>query len=126
MSSHRYKPIHGSLHNNLVILDGYVSLGTDGYVLSSGNTLNGVTVTHSGAVAGEYTFTLDDPRGSIVYAAASVLAPTAVSLVAQVKSISASAVVMNLLAGATKTNPAASTGLLVSIHYKRSNGRVKG
>lgn len=117
MSFGTMQPFYGSLEYKVGFHLGVVSLDSSGDV--SSENLKGVTVEHSGT--GEYTFTVAKPGASLLCVMAQVEAASAVDLVPQVKSASSSSVVVNLLAGATPTNPSAACKLHVLLVSKDSN-----
>lgn len=84
----------------------------------------GWSVAKSGT--GEYTITLEDSYPALISADATVQAATAVNLNAQIKSadvVTTKTIVINLLAGATPTEPSAVT----VVHFKAflSNSTVR-
>lgn len=110
-------PLLGTLDKDLVILDGYVSLTGVGAI--EDQSINGVTVTHSGT--GEYTFTLDKTYNSLKFADLAFTSAVAADLVPQIKSFSGSSVVFRLLTGATPTNPSNVSGLAFICVAKNSS-----
>lgn len=107
MSLSNMIPMLGSLDFQVALHDGYVNLNSSAAIVSQ--NVKGVTCAKTGT--GEYTFTIANPGYAVKCAFAQVVASTAVDLVAQVKSISNSVVVINLNAGATPTNPSAACGI---------------
>jgi hypothetical protein len=105
------RPIAGSLSKDLVILDGYVHIKSDGYVDADLSDLKGMTVER--VAAGVFEVTLDEafPNVSCLMPVAVLHANVAVDLVPQVKVVSSSVFRVSTLAGATATAPSAVCGL---------------
>ncbi len=109
-----------SFTRNLTSLNGPISLasGTDGV---SSSSIVGATVARTGV--GEITITLADKWPSLVFIDAQLLSATARDLVPQVKSVDLpnKLIVINLLAGATPTDPLNAMTLYVNLMFKNSS-----
>lgn len=112
MTFKNLNPILGAPNGNVGICFGTVDLDGYGEIVSA-SSIKGITVTHP--TSGVYTFTVRNPGISILTAHCTVKAATAVDLVPQCSSLSASAATFKLLAGATATEPSAACSLMVTI-----------
>ena len=109
-----------SFTRNLTSLNGPIALDS-GTIGVSSSSIVGATVARSGV--GEITITLADKWPSLVFIDAQILSATARDLVPQIKSIdlSAKSIVINLLAGATPTDPLNAMTLYVNMMFKNSS-----
>ena len=110
-----------SFTRNLTSLNGPILLdsGTIGVISSS---ISGVTsVARTGV--GEITITLTDKWPTLMFIDAQLLSATARDLVPQIKSVTLSTkvIVINLLAGATPTDPINAMTLYVNMMFKNSS-----
>lgn len=104
------------------MIAGKISIAADATV--SSNTLGSLVASVARTGAGEYTITLSDSYNAIQSINCQLLAATAVDLVPQVKSETATStklIVINLNAGATPTDPAAVCTLYVNIVLNASS-----
>jgi hypothetical protein len=95
-----------ALNKEINVLAGSFSIAASG---GAATKVSGLGYSVAKSATGEYTITLEDSYYAVLAATATVQAAVAVDLVAQVKSAASSSVVVNLLAGATPTEPSAVT-----------------
>lgn len=109
-----------SYTKGLVALQGPISLAS-GTVGVSSSSINGASAARTGV--GEITITFQDVFQALVYAGAQVLSATARDLVPQIKSVSIAnkQVVINLLTGATPTDPANAMVLYINLFFRNSS-----
>ncbi len=109
-----------SFTKGLVALQGPIVLGatTTGVTSSS---INGASAARTGT--GEITVTFQDLFQALVFADAMLLSATARDLVPQIKSVDlvAKTVVINLLTGATPTDPLNGMTLYVNLFFRASS-----
>lgn len=109
-----------SFTKGLVALQGPISLAS-GTVGVSSSSINGASAARTGV--GEITVTFQDLFQALVFVDAMILSATARDLVPQIKSmdLTAKTIVINLLAGATPTDPANAMTLYVNMFFRASS-----
>lgn len=109
-----------SFTRNLTSLNGPIALAS-GTVGVSSSSIVGASAARTGV--GEITITLVDKWPSLVFVDAQILSATARDLVPQVKSIdlTAKTIVINLLTGASPTDPLNAMTLYVNMMFKNSS-----
>ncbi len=111
------KPCLGSTEE-LYSVVGRCQIGSDGY--EDSDDLIGASVALTGVGQYTITFASDAKPSAVRSVSVSLMAATAVDLVAQVKSISTSAIVVKTLTGATATTPSAACELLIHIDCRKT------
>ena len=109
-----------SFTRNLTSLNGPVVLDSGTLGVNS-SSIVGATVARTGV--GEITITLADKWPTLVFIDAQILSATARDLVPQIKSVDLTnkLIVINLLAGATPTDPLNAMTLYVNMMFKNSS-----
>ncbi len=113
-------PLEGSLDRGLVVCDGYVAIGSDGYVAASRFTAGSITISASDYTSKIVNINLTDPYIKLISCNLQVMAATAVDLVPQLVSEDvvaggAQKIVFKLLTGASAANPSAACRVYVSL-----------